>query len=186
MESPFGRRERSCICKCKKAIGALKYAAGGSSFLIRKRLAEASIMSRIVYGIQIWGSGATATVIRKVQSVQNLAMVWITGAHRRTSTKELLKTVGWLSIHQLVFYHGFLTIYKIRKNGSPYFNLRHLNSRGINRGRIGLTRRRWSGAILDLYNSLDPSIRFETKISAFKRKAKEWIKEHIGIFNSDD
>ena len=64
----------SIICKCKKAIGALKFAAGGSSFKIKKRLAEAVIMSRILYAIQLWGSGATDSVIRKVQTVQNLTM----------------------------------------------------------------------------------------------------------------
>ena len=154
--------------------------------MIYPYLAEATIMSRIIYAIQLWGSGVTSSVIRQVQSVQNLAMVWITGKHRRTSTKELLKTVGWLSVQQLVYYHGFLTMYKVRNKGAPYYNLCHLNTRGNNKGRIALTRRRWSGLIQDMYLSMEPSIKNEPKISVFKRKIKQWIKNNIGIFNSED
>ena len=176
----------SIICKCKKAIGALKFATGGSSFKIKKRLAEAVIMSRILYAIQLWGSGATDTVIRKVQTVQNLTMTWITGKQRRTSTNELLKSVNWLSINQLVYYHGFLLIYKVRKQSSPLYNIRHLDASLSNKGRTGLTRRRWSSLIQDMYFKLEAGIRNEQKISIFKKKVKIWIKSNIGIFKNDD
>ena len=112
-------RNDSIICKCKKYIGALKFAAGGSSQSVKKRLTEAVIMSRILYAIQLWGSGSSNSTIRKVQSVQNLAMSWISGKNRKTSTKELLDSVNWLSVNQLIYYHGFLLMYKIKEQ-SPF------------------------------------------------------------------
>ena len=143
-------------------------------------------MSRIVYGIQIWGAGSTNSIVRRIQMVQNLTMAWITGLHRRTRTKDLLKEVNWLSINQLIYYHGFLTIYKVRKNSVPRQNFLHLNAGLTRRGRIALTKRRWSGNIQAMYNTLCPAIINESKISLFKKKIKTWIKVNIGVFNCDD
>ena len=176
----------SILSKCKKSIRALKFAARGSSPSIKKRLADAVIMSRLMYGIQLWGAGSSNTVIRRIQSVQNLTMAWISSLPRRTRTIDLLKNVGWLSINQLIYYHGFLTIYKVKKNRSPLLNLTHLNAGMTRRGRIDLTKQRWSSRIQRIYNSLEPNIRNEAKISVFKNKVKTWIKSNIGVFNSDD
>ena len=52
--------------KCKKIIGALKFIAGGSSFKVKKRLAEAVIMARITYGIQLWGAVSAKSVIKRI------------------------------------------------------------------------------------------------------------------------
>ena len=77
-------------------------------------------------------------------------------------------------------------MYKIKKNRVPLYNFRQLEASLTNRGRIGLTRKRWSSAIQLLYNNLEPMIRNEQKISVFKKKIKAWIKSNIGIFNNDD
>ena len=139
-----------------------------------------------MYGIQLWGAGSSNTIIRRVQSVQNLTMAWILNLPRQTRTIDLLKNVGWLSINQLIYYHGFLTIYKVKKNKSPLLNLTHLSTGLTRRGRIDLTKRRWSSRIQNTYNSLEPNIPNEAKISIFKKKIKSWIKNNIGVFNSDD
>ena len=54
------------------------------------------------------------------------------------------------------------------------------------RGRIGLTKRRWSRATQEMYNSVDIGIRNESKISVFKKRIKVWIKCHIYIFKGDE
>ena len=176
----------SILSKCKKSIGALKFAAGGSNFNIKKRLADAVVMSRLIYAIQIWGAGSSDSTLRKVQTVQNLTMSWISGLPRRTRTLDLLKKVKWLSINQLVYYHGFLSMYKIQKNGGPPYNLKHLNAGVHRRGRIDLTKRRWSSKIQRTYNTLESEIRNENKISVFKKKIKNWIINNIGVFNCND
>ena len=113
-------------------------------------------------------------------------MTWITGPHRRTRTKDILKAVNWLLINQLIYYQGFLSIYKVRKNRAPLFNFLQLNAGNIRRGRIGLTQRRWSRKKQLVYNTLHPSKIDEEKISLFKKKIKTWIKSNIGVFNSND
>ena len=55
-----------------------------------------------------------------------------------------------------------------------------------NRGRIDLTKRRWSINIQNIYNSVEVNIQNETKISVFKRRIKLWIKRNIDIFSDDD
>ena len=86
--------EKGKECKCKRMLGALKFAAGGSSFDIKKRLAEAIIMSRIVHGIQLWGPGSSSMVLKRMQTMQNLAMCWITGKHRLTRTETWLRELN--------------------------------------------------------------------------------------------
>ena len=144
------------------------------------------MMSRLIYAIQIWGAGSSDSTLRKVQTVQNLTMSWISGLPRRTRTIDLLKKVKWLSINQLVYYHGFLSMYKIQKNGGPPYNLKHLNAGNHRRGRIDLTKRRWSSKIQRTYNTLELEIRNESKISVFKKKIKNWIINNIGVFNCND
>ena len=178
--------KEAIIPKCKKMLGALKYAAGGSSFSVKKRLAEAIIMSRIVYGIQLWGSGSAKTVIRRVQSVQNLVMCWVTSSHRLTSTKTLLGKLNWLSVNQLIFYHGFLLQYKVMRNKAPKMNFKQLNIGAEKMGRMDLTKNRWSNNIQMVYNSVSPDIRNELKISVFKKRIKSWIRVNIDVFGTTD
>ena len=149
-------------------LGALKLAAGGSAFTVKKRLAEAVILSRLTYGIQLWGAGSTMTVINRIQVVQNLAMCWVTGSHKLTSTKDLLTKMNWLSVNQLIFYHSFLLMYKVMKKQSPKFNFKQLNGNNT-RARIDLTRRRWSKNVQTVYDKVDQGIKNERKISVFKR-----------------
>ena len=113
-------------------------------------------------------------------------MAWISGLPRRTRTLDLLKNVGWLSINQLIYYHGFLMVYKVKKNRGPLLNFMHLNAGITRRGRIDLTKRRWSSKIQRMYNSLEPNIRNEAKISVFKKLIKNWIKNNIDVFKCAD
>ena len=115
--SHLDNRKDCLVSKCKRMLSALKFSAGGSKLSIKKRLVDAVMMSRIAYGIQLWGAGSSKSVVRIIQGVQNLSMCWITGSHRLTSTRAMLAILDWLSINQLIMYHGFLFIYKIRRKG---------------------------------------------------------------------
>ena len=167
-------------------LGALKFAAGGSSFSVKKRLAEAIIMSRIVYGIQLWGSGSAKSVIRRVQSVQNLAMCWVTSSHRLTSTKTLLRRLNSLWVNQLIYFHGFLLLYKVKAKKVPKMNLNQLLKGSQKMGRMDLTKKRWSNNIQNVFNTVSPEIRNEVKISVFKRRIKSWIRVNIDVFGETD
>ena len=90
------------IPNCKRKHAALKHTSNRANFKDKKRLADGIIMSRLTYGIQIWGINATKSTLNKVQTVQNLAKKWVTGTKWGISTKQLLDKMNWLSIYQLV------------------------------------------------------------------------------------
>ena len=94
-----------------------------------------------------------------------------------------------LSVNQLIAYTTLVSIFKIKISGKPAYlaqrlsflgqndrvnNRRNGNSTNIDfrlaRGREGMLYR---GS--KLYNSLDPSLKTESKVNKFKFKLKDWI-----------
>ena len=71
--------ENILIPKLTKRMGALKFLRKWMSAKQRKKLAKGLIMSRILYGIQVWGNMVTKTTVEKVQNILTLVMRWITG-----------------------------------------------------------------------------------------------------------
>ena len=96
-------------------------------------------MSRLTYGIQIWGLNTTKTTLNKVQTVQNLAMKWVTGESLGISTRKLLDKLGWLSIFQLAIYHSVLLLWKVNNKNEPSHTIEILKSNAKTRPRMDLT-----------------------------------------------
>ena len=138
-------------------------------------------MSRLTYGIQIWGLNAAKTTINKVQMVQNLAMKWITGENLGISTRKLLEKLGWLSIFQLTIYHSVLLLWKVKNKNEPSHTIEILKRNAKTRPRIELTERIWSRKAVHYFNKLGSEIRTLEKISTFKVELKHWIKTNVPI-----
>merc|ERR1712105_329572 len=132
------------IPNCKRKLGALKHTSNRASFKDKKRLADGVIMSRLTYGIAIWGLNAAKTTINKVQIVQNLTMKWVTGIKIGISTKQLLDKLGWLSIYQLAIYHSVLLYWKVKNKQEPSRIVELLQLSQNSNHRIELTGRIWS------------------------------------------
>ena len=147
------------IPNCKKKLGALKHTSSRASFSDKKRLIDGIIMSRLTYGIQIWGLNAAKTTINKVQMVQNLAMKWITGENLGISTRKLLDKLGWLSIFQLSIYHSVLLLWKVKNKNEPVRTIEILKRTAKTRPRIELTERIWSRKAVYYFNKLGREIR---------------------------
>ena len=75
----FETGENAILGKCKKKLGALKNVAKNTSIPFKKRLADGCIMSRLIYGISIWGLSINKSPLKKVQRVQNVTMCWVLG-----------------------------------------------------------------------------------------------------------
>ena len=129
-------------------------------------------MSRLTYGIQIWGINATKSTINKVQTVQNLTMKWVTGLRWGISTKQLLDKINWLSIFQLAIYHSVLLLWKVKKFEEPSHTLEILKRNEKTKPRIDLTSRIGSRKAVFYYNKLGEDIRTQRKISTFKKGLK--------------
>ena len=93
----FERGGEAVLSKCKKKLGALKFVAKNSSIKMKKRLADGCIMSRLIYGIQLWGLHMNKSPLKKVQRVQNMTMCWILGVPWWTRTVNLSTSMVPLS-----------------------------------------------------------------------------------------
>ena len=167
-------------------LGALKNVARNTSTPFRKRLADGCIMSRLIYGISIWGLSINKTPLKKVQRVQNVTMCWVLGLPWWTKTTDLLEKLNWLSIYQLAWYHSLLLIWKVYNIKGPTHNFKHLTIRRHNEGRLKLTRRRWSIRAGAIYQTLPDQIKGAVKLSAAKSLLKEWVKTNIPFEEAEE
>ena len=109
----------------------------------------------------------------------------MTGLSKDTSTKDLMKASGELSIYQLIAYHTLLTVHKTKTSGKPeYLNRRlqftQLNKiyvkQNLNISRGGFVYR---GGLL--WNHLPEDLRYERKLGRFKARVKAWVKQNVKI-----
>ena len=114
------------------------------------------------------------------------------------STKELLLQCGWLSVglHQLVFYHSVLLVFKVRQSRGPQYLYNMHNSwsynyttrqaengliRVVQKPKLEQTRESFRWRAANSYNKLPANIRTCTKVEQFKRVVKSWIMDNISI-----
>ena len=89
------------------------------SFKSRKVTAWGLVMSKILYGIEVWGPAATERQIEQMQSLQNSLMRWVCGAGRMTRSADLLVMTGMMSIRQLIMYRVLVFGLVVLWNDSP-------------------------------------------------------------------
>ena len=87
--------------------------SSGASFKTRKMIANGVVMSKLVYLIQVWG-GCSGYLVNSLQLIQNRAARIVTKLDLYTSIPKLLLQCGWLSVHQLVYYHTLLLVYQVK------------------------------------------------------------------------
>ena len=184
----------SLVKSLSSRVGALKKLSKVASFKNRIMIANGIFMSKLLYLIPLWG-GCAQYLIRSLQVLQNKAARAVTKLDWYTPTSELLKQVGWLSVHQLSVYHSVVLVFKVLQAKTPKYlysmfsSSYGYNTREANSGRIKHTRGpeleiardsfRWRSA--DLYNLLPADIRTSSSLQLFKLAAKVWIQKNIEI-----
>ena len=175
-----------------------------------RMLCQGIFCSKVLYCLQVYGNiwgfgydegskrsdGFTLEDARKLQVLQNSVCRMMTGLSKDTSTKDLMKASGELSIHQLIAYHTLLTVFKTKTSGKPrYLNMRlqftqadenfvhptrHLNKiyvkQNLNLSRGGFVYR---GGLV--WNHLPDNLRCERKLGRFKARVKAWVKQNVKI-----
>ena len=81
---------------------------------LEKKLADGCVMSRLTYGIQIWGLSINKHLWKKIQRVQNLVMCWVLSRPFWTKITGLLDEMNWLSMFELSCYHSLLLLWKLK------------------------------------------------------------------------
>ena len=182
------------IKKLTSRINILTKVAQIADFKTRKMIANGIIMSTIIYIIQAWGN-CSETLLSSIQVIQNKAARLVCKADIYTPTLTLLKTCGWLSVRQLVVYHGLLLLFKIRKDKKPvYFYQKfskefNYKTRQADSGAIRFdykvtndtSKENFSYKFSKYWNILPLELKQSETVSNFKSGLKQWIKENISI-----
>ena len=186
--------EESLLRSLNTRICGLKMLSKLASFKTRKMVADGIIMSKLIYLIPLWG-GSAKNIIAALQKAQNRAARVVTKLDWATHTAELLKQCGWMSIHQLAYYHSVVLVYKIIRNESPRFLFSMFSAKysyetkQAKKGFIKHTRDldlaitedsfRWRAS--KDYNELPIEILTLDEIESFKKAYKIWITNNIPL-----
>ena len=108
----------SLLYVARKKFGALKSIGHHFATKERLKLCQGLVMSRVLYGIQLWAPSST-TMQRRIQAIQNRMMRWCMKMPRNTRVTDLLSMTGWMLIHQLTLYHSVLLLRKIVMSRHP-------------------------------------------------------------------
>ena len=124
-----------------------------------------------------------------------MAAIFVTKSHKHPHTGDILKQIGWLSVHQLIEYHHILQIYKLKKNKSPesllamfdwQYNYQTRQATDMKVKPIGTPRLkssqnsfRWRAS--NAFNNLPASITQIDQEKEFKRQVKTWIMKNVPL-----
>ena len=166
---PIGRKQLGSLYKLKDSL----------SFKARLHPVNSLILSRLTYGICLWGHTIT-NHIRKAQILLNQAGRFVTGEGRMTSSSSLMRQCGWMNISTLTEYYSLMQIYKTVRWNTPALIRDRMD---INEDlliltgapRLLLTANSYRYKAVGYWNSLPLDMRQETKIGRFKCSLKKWL-----------
>ena len=167
--------ECSVLSQVSKKMRALWIIKKHLSFKSRKMTAWGLLMSKILYGIEVWGPRASEKELNQMQILQNNIMRWICCARRGTRTKDLLTMTGMLSIRQCVMYRILMTGLKVLWDGTPV-GMTCIREEKIRR--LATTKNSFGFLFERMFSKLPDSL---TTIDPRKKKAevKRWILMNI-------
>ena len=145
------------------------------TFKARKASAWGLVMSRMLYGIEVWGPAATENQLKKMQTIQNSILRFICNARRGTRTRDLLREAGMLSVRQLVVYRVLKTGLTAVWNKNPK-KMSQWDAR-VER-RLLTTKRSFRFMFGELLEKIPQEIRTENP-KKINKSLKNWIKENI-------
>ena len=173
--------------KLKSRITGLTKIKYVLSLSFRKTILEGIFNSVLTYCMPVWG-GTEKGNIQDLQVLQNRAVRHVLHHPPFSNRKEMYDQMGCVTVHQLIFYHSIVTVYKIRKSGEPEYLSQYLTNDNI-RGNIVIPVTDLSLAMKSFcfrsgndWNALPQDIRNIAKIGPFKQRLKLWTKDNIKRF----
>ena len=157
------------------------------SLMFRKQVAEGIFTSVLVYCIPLWG-GSDKGDLEELQVLQNKAAQHVLRRPGRSCRKEMFDQLGWLSVHQLVFYHTVMAVYKMRQTGEPEYLAEKMlndNYRGgliIPTTDLTLAKNSFCFRGGDCWISLPLDLRNIRKVGQFKKGLRTYTMNNIPRF----
>ena len=88
-------------------------------------------------------------------------------------------------MYQQMYFHSLIPGCKVLNYGKPANNLRNYHYNYVNKGRIKLTKKRWSITPREIYERLPANITSSNKLTQFKNRLKGWMIKNITIEEVD-
>ena len=148
---------------------------------------EGLFNSVLGYCLPLFGGCDTAE-IRDLQILQNKAAQIITQSPPRAIRNPMFDKLDWLTVNQLVTYHTLLAVYRVRTTGEPEYlaeSLCNVNRNGhiiVKSTKLSLLKNSFKFRGACNWNGLPLSLRKMSKIGAFKKGVKVWIKQNVPRF----
>ena len=184
---------KAAITKSRRGIGLLRYL---SKYLPRHTLNELYklyVRPHLDYGDVIYhipakvcefsGNVTLPSLMEKLESVQYIAALAVSGAWKGTSREKLYAELGWESLSSRRWSRRLISFYKFINNLTPRYttvpippqpqsrySLRKQDAIGRIRTRTEKFQSSFYPHCLSEWNKLDPEIRLSPSIAAFKTK----------------
>ena len=179
-DSQLNSGKKATLPATRRLIGLISRLRRSLSEKAALQLANALIVSKILYGIAVWGN-ASPNYIKSAQTVLNSAARMITGLRRTTKQQELMDRCKWLDIAQLSTLHSLTQLWKAVHWKSPVY-LRDkliIDDRmyiSCCKPRLLLTSYNFRHRTIRNWNFLPDMLRNENSLLVFKKGVKELIK----------
>ena len=181
--------KKSVLPQIKRQLGALYHNRDNIPRKCRLILANAIILSRLVYIIPLWG-GSTNNHLRKVQSVLNWGARFVSKLPKRTRYMTLMEHCNWLNVWELIRFHSMIQLWKTLKWKVPValhkeYTIEEDWKIKVTGPRLQMTARCFKWRTVIEWNTLPESLRNIDRISAFKKQLRQRIIEERKK-NTDD
>ena len=195
--------KHSVINSLVRRINALKKVSKVATFKTRLCVCSSIVMSKILYMLPLYG-GAPDYMLAAVQKKMTEAMRvvtrrrWEVVGRRLTSTAELLRQCGYLSVRQMVFYHSLVEVHKVVVQQAPahlhqvvqcaltsgvhhQYPTSAAGTRQVKPARLAVAQNSWRWRTSAQYAALPSDLRGHTNMKKFKAGLKEHTRQHISI-----
>ena len=204
--------QKGVIPSLIQRLGLIKHLGRVTSHNKMRNFVPGLFMSKLIYGLavtsSVWGLSTyaerehnkiscTKQDVLKLQSLQRQAAVLVCPQQPdpMMPTREILRMVDWLSVHQLASYHILLLVLRVVTTGKPKYlaaGIMTAPSSRTQQSKLVVPRCRLNIALegffnqgTRLYNKLPEDITQETSKPILKRKLKTWVMANIEVKPGD-
>ena len=174
--------EKATLPILRKKLGILKHVGRHVPRNGKLLLANGIILGKLNYLMVLYG-GTQEKYLVKLQVLCNNVIRFVTGASRRTSTRTLVKSVGWLTIKEMICYNTLVTAWKIVWMETPglfrqRFELDDDKTLQTKNPRLLNTSLSVRWRVKTEWNKLPNELKNIRNLIRFKTRIKKWITEN--------
>ena len=164
----------------RKKLGVLKYIGRNMPQRSRQLLATGLILGKMNYLLPLYG-GTQEKYLNKLQILLNKTVRFITRAHSRTHSEELMKSVGWMNIREMIKLQTLMMTWKTIRMQKPShladkITINHDETLNTRNPRLKNTEMSLRWRMCSTWNTLPLEIRRIRSLPRFKTAVKSWIK----------